>query len=165
MKKLLMCIWIVLFMTGCGEPDAFETLSDVYVQQTPQQPREVSLDMEPDGVSAVMASEEMGKLYLCDGYTVTLQTMDSGDLDATVLAVTGYARDRLQLIQRQENELVRYECVWTAAGEGGDQVGRTVILDDGHYHYTLTVMADAQRAGSLRETWQALADSFSLAEN
>ena len=56
----------------------------------------------------------------------------------------------------------RYECVWVAAGEEEQQVGRMAILDDGNYHYCMTAMADEGDVLQLRDTWQALFDSFIL---
>ena len=49
------------------------------------------------------------------------------------------------------------------AGEGGDRVGRCVLLDDGHYHYVLTVLMDAGLAGDLAESVNALCASFKAA--
>ena len=55
-----------------------------------------------------------------------------------------------------------YHKVWTAAGEGGDQLGRAQILSDGEFHYVVAVMADCTASGTLAETWQALFDSFGV---
>lgn len=164
MKKVWMGILLVVLLSGCGKGADFETMSDAYLQPEKPKAREVSMDLSAEAVAAAMAGEH-GSLYLCDGYTVAVQTMEAGNLDATVFAITGYTKDRLQLIQRQEKDYIRYECVWTAAGEAGDQVGRAVILDDGNYHYTLSVMANAELAGTLAETWQPLLQSFDLKED
>ena len=56
----------------------------------------------------------------------------------------------------------RYDCAWTAAGETGSRIGRATILDDGNYHYTMTVMADSADAGTLQETWQELFATFQV---
>ena len=58
----------------------------------------------------------------------------------------------------------RYDCVWTAAGEGEDQVGRACILDDGSFHYVVSVMAGQSRSGELQPVWQDIFDSFRLAD-
>ena len=55
-----------------------------------------------------------------------------------------------------------YECVWTGAGEGGDQMCRAMVLDDGRFHYAVTVMAAADDAGDLAKTWQTIFDSVKL---
>ena len=55
-----------------------------------------------------------------------------------------------------------YECVWTSAGEGGFQTARAKILDDGVWHYCLTVFAPAENVSSLQADWQSIFDSFGL---
>ena len=56
----------------------------------------------------------------------------------------------------------RYEWTWTGMGESGAQVGRAAVLDDGDYHYCVTVMADEAAAGSLDAQWDALFASMGL---
>ena len=162
MKKLLVWLLLPLLLTGCGQPEDFETMSDVY--ETPELPsaEPVSVYLPPEAAITVMESSDGAKLYLCNGYSIALQTFQGGDLKRTMLSVTGYDDEKMLVMERKQDILSRYECVWTAAGENGDQVGRTVVLDDGTYHYTLTLMADAQTAGSLADTWQDILDSFKL---
>ena len=57
-----------------------------------------------------------------------------------------------------------YECVWVSAGEGGDQIGKMRLLDDGDHHYVLSVMAPAEKAEQLADTWDKLFASFHLGE-
>lgn len=160
MKKL--CILLpLLLLTGCAQPEAFETMSDVYAEpETP--PAQTIVALPENAAVMVMETENAGSIYLCDGFTLALQTMPSGDLAATLRSITGFPRDKLQIMERQVDEMDRYECVWAAAGEGGDQVGRAVVLDDGSYHYTLTLMAGADDAGELAQTWQKILDSFGI---
>ena len=125
-------------------------------------PRQVLLEI-PDEAAAQAIQSKDGTLYLCDGYEITLQIMAAGDLNRTMRSLTGFDSDALTMIETGMTEAARYECVWTAAGEGGDMVGRAVVLDDGAYHYCVTVMAGAEEAGSLRDTWQTLLNTFALA--
>ena len=163
MKIFLCMILALVLLTGCQQPKDFETMSDSFVQPDVPQPREVFLALPEDAAKAVLEATGTGTLYLCDGYTVAVQTLAAGNLDATLREVTGYGRDRVQLWERKEGDISRFVCVWTAAGEGGDQMGKTTILDDGDYHYVLSVMANAEDAGELSETWQQLMDSFNIA--
>ena len=162
MKKCLLIAMLVVLLAGCGAPRSFETLSDEYVQ--PPQPvmRETQLGLPEEAAVSAITNADQGSIYLCDGYTITVQTMDAGDLDATLRTISGYGKDRLNLLERQAADHRRYECVWAAAGEGEDQVCRAVILDDGNYHYTLTLTAGASNAGDLAQTWQELLGSFTL---
>lgn len=149
----------VLLLSGCRAEPTFETLQDVYAGQNISVPREVLLDL-PEDISVIQS--ENGKLYLCDGYDITVETFASGDLHQTIQTLTGFAPDSLTLLQTSVTDARRYECVWSAAGEGGDMVGRAVVLDDGSYHYCVTIMASSDRAGELSDNWQTLLDSFCL---
>ena len=138
-------------------------MSDSYEQPEPPNPCQVTLELPEDAAKAVLEDAGVGTLYLCDGYTVALQTLSSGNLDATLREVTGYGAEKVQLWERKEGDISRYVCVWTSVGEGGDQMGKATILDDGNYHYVLSVMSAAEDAGDLAQTWQQLMDSFNIA--
>lgn len=160
MKKLCLLLVFILLLCGCNAAETFETLSGACMQQTAVR-REVLLTIPEDAAAQVIQSES-GTLYLCDGYEITLQTMTAGNLNGTLQSLTGFDSDGLTVMETNAADTTRYECVWTAAGEGGDMVGRAVILDDGCYHYCVTVMAASEEAGRLQETWQTLLGSFSL---
>ena len=161
MKKYLCVVLLGLLLTGCSDPTTYETMSDEYY--APElSPAQITLSLPEDAAVAVVENPLTGSIYLCDGYSVTTHTVSSGDLDATLRETTGFSRENLLVMERRDGNNRRYECVWAAAGEGEDQVGRAVVLDDGNYHYVLTVMAGAARAGDLAETWQQIVDSFSL---
>lgn len=159
--KRVWIIAVVLLLAGCTAPKDYETMSDVY--QEPQvEAREVSVSLPEDQTVTAMTDAAGGTLYICDGYSVLVETLDAGDLDRTLRQVSGFNKDKLQIIVREEENVRRMECVWAAAGEGEDQIGRAVILDDGYYHYTLTFMSGASKAAGLTDQWQEIADSFSL---
>ena len=161
LKKWLVCAWILLFLAGCGTQEKLETVSDVYTPQTIAA-GEIVFDLPGDAAEEVFASEQDGTLYLCDNYTITVQTLPGGDLSRTLQTVTGYTAEQLTVLQTRQDDLDSYRTVWTAAGEGGDQLGRAVIIGDGHYHYVLAVMADAADAGVLSDAWKTLFDSFAV---
>ena len=160
MKKAVILLPLVLLLFGCSEKN-YETVSDAYVQP-PRVAAQTQLALPEDGSMVAVANAAAGTVYLCDGYCVTVSTLVAGDLDATLRATTGFSRSQLPVIELQDGENRRYECVWAAAGEGEDQIGRAVILDDGSFHYVLTVMGNASEAGSLEGQWQQILDSFSL---
>ena len=161
MKKLWIIPALLLLLTGCGAQETFETIADVY---TPGQPtmQQVVLTLPEDAAVPTLISGDAGKLYLCNGYVLTVQTFTGGDLNKTLTQLTGFSRDSLQPVETVRGGVKRYDCAWTAAGEGEDQVGRAAILDDGTYHYAVTVMAGASKMRELSETWQNILDSFSL---
>ena len=163
MKKLCLALALVLMLTGCAKPESFETMSDEYIEPEVVQAQQTSLLLDRESVSI---EQETGtdRIYLCDDFCVMVQTFSAGDLDATIRSVTGYPKDKLIVMEREAGGIKSFECVWASAGEGGDQVGRMLLLDDGSHHYALSVMAEAEKAGELTETWQLIFDSFQLGE-
>lgn len=162
MKKCWIIVIALLLLTGCGAQETFETVSDVYIQPVSASIQQLIVDVPQDASVEVLQNEDAGKIYLCDGYTITVQTMEAGDLEKTLQTVTGFSKEELTLMRTAQEDAKRYECVWTAAGEGEAQVGRACVLDDGDYHYAVTVMAGESLAGKLTDTWQTLFDSVRL---
>lgn len=163
MKRCWILAGIALLLSGCGVSPDYEQVLDVYA---PQEVAAHSLELTLPEDAAVLTLEngQNGKLYFCDGFTVTVQILEGGDLNGTLEAMTGFDRESLSLIQTQGSGYTQYECAWSCAGEGGDQVGRLLCLDDGAYHYVVTVMADAASAGALGTVWDSLFDSVSLGD-
>lgn len=159
MKKVCFLLIFVLLLAGCQSVQTFETVQDVYAPEAQNAPRKIALEL-PEGAQTVAG--ENGMLYLCEHFDVTVETFSSGDLSRTVQVLTGFAPDALTMMQTAVSDVLRYECVWTAAGENGDTVGRAVILDDGQYHYCVTVMSQADIVGTLAEVWQELLSSVRL---
>lgn len=152
----------MLLLAGCGAPEEYETMLDVSYDQPASTAASIDLVLPEEAAECFLGDPQSGAVYLCDDYTVTVVTLPGGDLDATLRTVTGFGADRLQPMKVYDGTCKRYHCAWTAAGEGAEQTCRGVILDDGAYHYALTVMADSREAGALLPVWQQLMDSFSL---
>ena len=163
MKVILLIVVLVLCLTGCSAPKNLETVSDVLDTQVVATPKKLEVAV-PEGATVCTVESGEGSLWLCDGYTLSVQTMAGGDLDRTLAQLTGFTQDQLTVMQTKQGDIKRREFVWSAAGEGGDQVGRAVILDDGSNHYTVCVMADAEKAGNLTQTWQKIFDSVALTD-
>ncbi len=161
MKKLCIIFMLVLLLTGCAAP-TFESITDAYaVPADAPTPRKIQFAIPEDAAAQTIAGEN-GRLYFCQGYEIWEETLESGDLERTLQTVTGYNSRNLTVMKVSNGEIHRYECAWTCAGEGGDQVGRCVILDDGNFHYCVSVMASSQEAGSLQKTWKAVLGSVQV---
>ena len=159
--------WLVpvlaLLLTGCGKMESFETVTDQTVTPVETKKMVIMLDMPDNASLEAMESDENCSVYICDDYTLTTYTTEGGDIQKTILDATGFLPEQLDLIQTKQGNCTRYVCVWTAAGESGEQVGRCAVLDDGNYHYVLTAMADADAAGALAQgQWQSVFRSFRL---
>lgn len=164
MKKACILLVIMLLLSGCAAQPAFETVSDLADVAAIAQQRELKVSLPKEATTPTLQSDTGGALYLCDGYTISVQTLQAGDLDATLRSLTGFSREQLTVMETLKHGVKRYDCVWTAAGEGGDQVARAVVLDDGSYHYAVTVMADFASAGELASTWKSILDSVSITD-
>ena len=161
MRKCCVFVLAVLLLSGCGSQETFETVSDEMIQSVSAQMREVMLTLPADAVSPA-AETEYGEIYLCGDYEIHRQTLEAGNLDATIQTVCGYRREDLTVMEIQQEGWKRYEFVWVSAGEVGDRVGHCTILDDGNYHYCLSVLGDADTAERYQTIWQSMFDSFVL---
>ena len=157
MKWLVVLLALVL--CGCRTQETFETISDEPVEQVMAIPREISVRLPDSAVAPVLESEER-QVYFCEDYEIVIETLASGDLDATLRSISGFGRDQLTLMQTQWQDVTRYEFVWAAAGEEGDRLGRGVILDDGKYHYCMSVLRDADTVTQV--VWRDVFASFAL---
>ena len=159
MKIVSLLIVFAVLLCGCQNVSTFEVLEDVYYEQERAAPKEIVLSLSD---STTLIRNGNSRLYLCDGFDVTVETMYAGNVEQTMQTLTGFAPDALTMVQTSSHQMQRYECAWSSAGEGGVQVGRAVVLDDGSYHYCVTVTALAEQAGALYETWNTLLDSIVL---
>lgn len=153
-------IWalLALTLTACAAEETFETVSDEQVLSVMAQPREIILELPEDAAAPVLENEEQ-QVYLGEGYELMLQTCPAGDLSGTVRNLTGYEKDKLTLIQTQWQDVTRYDFVWVSAGEAEERLGRGTILDDGTYHYCMTLLRDASCEGE----WEPVFASFNIA--
>ena len=158
MKRWLCCLLPVLLLCGCGAEETLETVADEWMVPAMAQPREVALRL-PEDLAMPVLEEADRRMYLGEDYEIMVETMESGSLDAALRSLTGYTGERLTVIRTRQNDADRYDFVWTAAGEQGERLGRGVILDDGDYHYCLSVLRDADEKIVV---WQDVFSSFSL---
>ncbi len=158
MKKLIGLLLVMVLLSGC-DGQMMETLSDVYDQPQLQPLRTLEVSLPDEAAVMTMSTDTYDTIYLCDGYIVTTYVEPGGSLDRTLKTVTGYDSSRLTILETTRDGLACYQCAWSAAGEEDMQVGKGVILDDGTFHYAVSVMADASQAARLDATWQHILDS------
>ena len=160
MKKWLLLGLASLLLCGCGAEETFETVADEEILSVMAEPRKIAVQL-PEGTSASVLNREGEHVYLCEDHEIIIETCGAGDLGGTVRHICGYEKGELTLMQTQWQDVTRYDFVWTSAGEQGDRLGRAVILDDGHYHYCMSVLRDAQGEDA-RTDWEAVFASFDL---
>ena len=158
MKKLVWLFLLTVLLCGCGAEETLETVSDEWIVPAMAQPREISVRL-PDHAVAPVLEQDGRQLYMGQDYEIMLETLSSGDLAATIQVLSGYEKEQLTVLETRQGEADRYDFVWTTAGEQGERLGRAVILDDGEYHYCMSVLRDA---GDTHIVWRDVFGSFSL---
>ena len=160
MKKWMLLLLMIL-LTGCGAEETFETVADELVLPVMAQPRFVCVDL-PGETALPVIENDHGRIYICNDYEIILQTVESGDLESTIQMVSGLSEENITMVETGSEDTRRYEFVWAAAGEGGDQTGRAVILDDGNYHYCLSALRCTGNEKT-QINWDQVFSSFQLA--
>ena len=156
--KILLILMAVL-LCGCSSQETFETISDEPVQEVMAQMREISVRL-PDNAVAPVLESDTEQVYMSEDYEIVIETLEAGDLDATIRRISGYPREELTVMETQWDDVTRYEFVWAAAGEQGECIGRAVVLDDGKYHYCMSVLRDAKTVSQV--VWSDVFASFGL---
>lgn len=161
MKRFCLVLMLSVVLCGCSQKD-YETRCAACVAEEATAPGIIGIYL-PDELSApVMSTVEGDKLYIADHYEVTLQTLNGGDIDATLKSCTGFDSSNLTVVETVKDGLKRYDSAFTSLGEGAQTVGRLTVLDDGKYHYVLTVTADRAHGVEMTAAWQQLSDSFQV---
>ena len=159
MRKILLLLLTVFLLVGCGEQTVFETLGQI--QHQPQQmalAATVQLSL-PASAALQTVSAGTDRLYECDGYTLTVQTLEGGDLSRTVQTLSGFAPEKLTILETK-TDLQRYDWVWSAMGEDGALLCRAAVVDDGNYHYCLSALWDADSREKSQINWNQVFSSF-----
>lgn len=162
MKKICVLMLLAVFLCGCQAEPTWETVEDILPVEAVPAAQQLYVPLPEDASQPTFQEETAGELYLCNGYTLTKQITERGDLSKTVQTVCGLDSDQIQIMKTIQDGQDRYDFVWTAAGEEGLQLGRACILDDGAYHYIVSTMAPEEEAGDLREAWNDIFTSCRL---
>ncbi len=161
MKKVVWILMLALVLCGCGARETMETIADEQVLPAMAQPREITVELPGEAALPAMESDS-GRAYLCRDYEIYVQTLEAGDLDATIRILSGFDREGVTLVETTQEGMKRYEFVWSCAGEVGDRLGRAVVLDDGDYHYTLSILRDENSSANSQIVWNDIFSSFAV---
>lgn len=154
-------ILMLFLLTGCGREETLETIADSYVEPVAAPPGKISVELPDDVVAPVMDSTSE-QVYLCNGYEIVIETKAGGDLNDTIGAICGYDKEDVTVMTTQDGDAQRYEFVWASMGEEGERLGRAVILDDGNYHYCMSILRDADTTEGSQIVWGNVFNSFHL---
>ncbi len=162
MKIIAVILCMLVLLTGCTQ-EVFETVDDPVDVQVMSVPATLLIDL-PESAATPVIEGASGKLYFCEDYEIMIETLNAGNLDLTLQTLTGFSKDEMQLLETKRCGVACYEGAWSAAGEAGDQVGRVMVLDDGVYHYCISLMTDANDVSDCSTEWQSIFDSVALTE-
>lgn len=162
MKYWVFLLLMALLLTGCGAEDTFETVADELVLPVMAMPGHITVDLPGETAMPVIENDN-GRVYVCNDYEIVLQTLSGGDLEQTLRTVSGLDQEDLTVMDTREDGISRHEFVWASAGETGEQLGRGVVLDDGNYHYCMSVLRNADSGEKSQINWDQVFASFSLA--
>ena len=161
MKKYGWILILGLLLGACSGQETFETISDVAVVSVEPQQKRITAEL-PGELALPVMEKGSDRLYLSDDYEIAVQTMEGGDLERTLRAVSGHGSDEMTMMETSSHGMDRVEFVWAAAGEKGDRVGRGLILDDGSYHYCMTALWEADSPVTTQINWDQVFSSFSV---
>ena len=157
-------IWMLVaavLLSGCAAEETMETVADVWAEPVMVVRKELHLEL-PEGAASPVADTEGGQWYDCGSFSVGVLTLPAGDVNATVRTLSGFEKDALTVMETGGGGIDRYDFVWVTTGETGEMFHRALVLDDGNFHYCLTVSGDAQSAGETKDVWQTIFDSAYL---
>ncbi len=160
MKKWLIVLMMLLALPGCGAQETLETVSDTW-EETPVPAAKIHVDLPAEAAVPTLEGEDR-RMYVCQDYEICIETLAGGDLSRTVQTLTGYAMEDLTVVETERSGAKRYDLVWSCTGETGQRLGRAVILDDGNYHYTMTLLRPADTTETTQIVWRTVFESFSL---
>lgn len=161
MKKWMLLLMMTVLLVGCAAEDTFETVADEIMLPAMAQPRFICVDL-PGETALPVVENQNGRVYVCNDYEIVLQTLERGDLERTVQVMSGLTPADLTMMETEAEGIRRYDFVWAAAGEAGDWTGRGAILDDGNYHYCLSVLSDTNSSEKSHVNWEDVFSSFCL---
>lgn len=164
MKKCVVWMMVALLLTGCAAEPVYENIGDVWANSEPVgSPGTIEFSL-PDGAQMEVLEDSDSKCYTVGEWEIWTQVYPGGDVRSTMEQETGIGGDALTIIERQTQEMSLYETAWSTTGEDGMKVGRTAVLDDGTYHYCVSVMVPETDAGEAGEFYNQILDSVTVSD-
>lgn len=141
MKKFIWILVAALGLSGCvnvTEP-VMETVVDEIVEPAAAEPKPMAVWLPDDAAAMTMANGEGEQCYTWGDCELRLQTLDGGDIQATLRKLTGQDPQTLTVMEYERDGLQLYQTVWSMTGEEGITLGRCMVADDGSYHYCISL--------------------------
>lgn len=167
MKKGIIWIMAALLLSGCAgdtEP-VYETIGNVWENEEPvSAPASIEFAV-PDGaeMEAVSTDSEV-KIYRIGDWELWTQALDGGDLRATFEQLTGMDWDALTVVNHPVGEKNVYETAWTAMDEEDTYIIRAAVIEEGDYHYCLSLMALEDNSRTVGQFFTEILENVNLAD-
>ena len=87
MKKLGILLLAAVLLSGCMAAPVYEELGNVDVHGEIPAVKTIVIDLPADA-SVQTVQGGSGKIYLCDGYDIMVETMTAGDQDRSIRSNT-----------------------------------------------------------------------------
>ena len=160
MKNCVLLLLMMILLTGCGAEQTMETVADELVIPVMAQPRLICVEL-PGETALPVFENDNGRIYICNDYEIAIQTLESGDLEQTIQTISGLSKQDVPVVATSEEDIRRFDLGWASVGEGGDRGGRAAILDDGNYHYCMSVLRGVESDKS-QISWDQVFGTFHL---
>ena len=170
MKKQvwLLAALSLLFLSACkpaAEP-VWETVDDLDVVQTVgiQDTYTMVFDVPMDAVMDTAATQSGRTVYeQKDGdYEIVCETFPASGIEGIVRRLTGFEKDKLDVIETTRFGLPEYRFAWCSDSEEGSRVCRADVIFEAPYCYALTFSVREDAASRYHSTQEQTFASMSL---
>lgn len=157
MKRILLCLMVGMMLGGCASEPVYETIGNAMEDTRPvSAPGTIELTLPEDAQMQVIDDEYGSKSYRIGDWEVWTQICDGGDINATLEQLTGISAEALTVMEYRLQDMPCSEVAWITTTDEGSLVCRTAVLDDGNYHYCISLMMPEEEAEVLGESFGAL---------
>lgn len=161
MKKLVFLLVLVMVLSACGrETPVMETVTDEIAEQTAAEPKPMAVWL-PDG-AAKQTMAGAGECYTWGECELRIQTLDGGDIRATLQTLTGLDPEKLTVMEYERDGIQLYQTVWSSTTEEGVLLGRCMVADDGANHYCISLLSPED--ADVGDTYAQICASLTLGE-
>ena len=162
MKKGIVWIMLMLLLTGCSSETTYETIGNVWEESEPTAVQGTMDFALPEGARMEVLEENGSKYYSVGNWEIWTQVYPSGNIRSTIELVTGLEPDMPTVVRQQVEDMTCHETAWSTTGEDGMKAARTAVLDDGNYHYCISVMVPESDAEEVGDFFTQILDSVSI---
>ena len=149
MKKLGMCLLLMLLLTGCSVP-VWETVDDTIPAQPVAVWQDEAYEIQvgvPEGTQLLEETEGC-RLYSSENGELEIQTLTflTAGLENAVREISGFSSEALTILQTQRFSLPEYQFAWVSQTDQGARLYRADLVLDGSCCYAV-VCSSLEDAG------------------